>query len=354
VDATPLFVALAGLYLRHTSDRETIAALWPNIRAALEWIGVYGDRDGDGFVEYGRQRETGLANQGWKDSGDAVFHADGRLAAGPVALVEVQGYVYLAWSLGAQVAAAMGEPELAADLTQKAGRLRALFEQRFWSDEMGFYALALDAEKRQCAVRASNAGQVLFSGIAGPARAAHVARALAAPALFSGWGVRTLAAGAARFNPASYHNGSIWPHDNAMIVLGLARYGHRDQVVRITSALLAAAAQMEGRRLPELFCGFHRNRRRGPTPYPVACSPQAWAAATPFALLAACLGLEIDGAAATVHFKSPRLLPALDWLRISGLRAGAGRLDVLLRRHGAGVAAEVLAADGPARLLVTA
>ncbi|GIX28153.1 MAG: amylo-alpha-1,6-glucosidase [Burkholderiales bacterium] len=352
VDATPLFVVLAGLYWQRSGDRETLEAIWPQIQAALAWIDRYGDRDGDGFVEYGRRRDSGLANQGWKDSEDAVFHADGRLARAPIALAEVQGYVYAARRLAARMARDMGESVLAARLDEQARVLRERFEERFWCEELGLYALALDGDKQPCRVRTSNAGQVLFSGIARPERAARVAEALFGNDFFSGWGIRTVSARQARFNPASYHNGSVWPHDNALIGLGLARYGHTDKVLKLASALFDAATHMDLRRLPELFCGFRRKRDRGPTLYPVACAPQAWAAAAPFALLQACLGLEFDAASRTVRLRHPRLPDFLDWVQVRNLRIGDTLLHILLRRHGTDVAVNVLERDGPAEVEV--
>lgn len=351
-DATPLFVALAGLYWERSADRETLEAIWPQVKAALEWIDRYGDLDGDGFVEYVRRDSSGLANQGWKDSEDAVFHADGRLAPSPIALAEVQGYVYLGWQLASRMARDMGEVTLAATLGEKARSLREQFEERFWCEDLQLYALALDGDKRPCRVRTSNAGQVLFSGIADPGRAAKVAQALFSHDLFSGWGIRTLGSREARFNPASYHNGSVWPHDNALIGLGLARYGHTEEVLKLTTALFEAAAHMDLRRLPELFCGFRRRRDKGPTLYPVACAPQAWAAAAPFALLAACLGFESDAASNTIRLRYPRLPEFLDWVRVQSLPIGESRLDVLLRRHGSDVAVNVLERKGPAELEV--
>ena len=352
VDSTPLFVALAGLYWQRTRDRETLDALWPNVLAGLEWIDRYGDRDGDGFVEYGRRRDSGLRNQGWKDSEDAVFHADGSLAAGPIALCEVQGYVYLARRTAALLAAERGERDLAANLEAQAEALRARFEAAFWREDMGTYALALDGDKRPCDVRSSNAGQVLFTGICRPERAARVAQQLFGRGFYSGWGIRTLAAREKRFNPTSYHNGSVWPHDNALIALGLAQYGHTTEALTLTTALFDAAAHMHLRRLPELFCGFDRKRGKAPTLYPVACAPQAWAACTPFALIQACLGLEVDAASSTVTLRRPRLPQFLDWLKVTDLRVADSRLDLMFRRHEGSVAVNLIRREGDAEVEV--
>jgi glycogen debranching enzyme len=352
VDSTPLFVALAGMYWQRTRDRATLEELWPRLRAALDWIARSGDRDGDGFVDYGRRRETGLRNQGWKDSEDAVFHADGRLAEAPIALCEVQGYTYLAYREAALLAFDMNEKNLSADLEEKADCLQSRFEAAFWCEQLGTYALALDGAGEPCRVRSSNAGQLLFSGIVRPERAARVVKGLFGAEFFSGWGIRTVSAREKRFNPTSYHNGSVWPHDNALIALGLARYGHSAEALALTTALFEAAAHMHLRRLPELFCGFGRRRGKAPTLYPVACAPQAWAACTPFALVQACLGLEVDAAGESVRLRQPHLPPFLDWLVVRRLCVGASRLDLLFRRQDSSVAVSLLAREGAAEVEV--
>ena len=333
VDSTPLFVLLAGLYLERTGDIDMIAALWPAIEAALEWIDGPGDPDRDGFVEYIRAGEQGLVNQGWKDSYDAVFHADGQLAEGAIALAEVQGYVYAAKRMAARCAWRIGRDGVAHRLEAEAAALAARFEAAFWCPEIETYALALDGAKKQCVVRASNAGQVLFTGIADPDRAALVAKGLLRPDFFSGWGIRTVARGEARFNPMSYHNGSVWPHDNALIALGLARYGLKQPIDRIFEGLFHASTYMDHRRLPELFCGFRRQRGHGPTLYPVACAPQAWAAATPFALLQASLGLEFDPFTNEIRLNNPRLPGFLDEVMLRNLQLGSSYVDLRVRRH---------------------
>jgi glycogen debranching enzyme len=333
VDSTPLFVALAGAWLDRTGEAEALRPLWPNIEAALRWIETHGDRDGDGFVEYGRMTEAGLANQGWKDSWDSVSHADGTLAKGPIALCEVQAYAYAAYLAGARIARALGlPPGRAEELERKAAALRGRFEEAFWCEDLGTYALALDGAKKPCRVRSSNAGHVLLGGIAAPERAAAVAKQLLSGTFHSGWGIRTLAATEARYNPMSYHNGSVWPHDNALIGLGLARYGHCAEAARLLEGLAAAAGRLDLKRLPELFCGFPRRGGQGPTAYPVACSPQAWAAATPIGLLGACLGLGFDPAARIVRLERPVLPAGLDRVTLRGLALGGARIDVSLRR----------------------
>jgi glycogen debranching enzyme len=346
VDATPLFVLLAGLYVERTGDNETLAELWPSIEAALDWIDGPGDPDRDGFVEYKRASEQGLANQGWKDSYDAIFHADGRLAEGYIALAEVQGYVYAAKRLAARCAVRMGLQDRARQLEVQAQQLAENFEEAFWCDELGTYALALDGGKQPCRVRTSNAGQLLFTGIVRADRARILAADLMRPHFFTGWGIRTVARGEARYNPMSYHDGSIWPHDNALIALGLARYGLKHSVEQVFGALFDAATYMDLRRLPELFCGFRREKGRGPTLYPVACAPQAWASATPFTLLEAALGLEFDAQRGEIRLRNPRLPTFLNEVILRELRLGPSSVDLRVRRHDDDVSLEVMGTRG--------
>ena len=346
VDSTPLFVLLAGLYVERTGDEAMLVELWPAIEAALRWIDGAGDPDQDGFIEYRRASEMGLANQGWKDSYDAIFHADGRLAEGYIALAEVQGYVYAAKRLAARSAARLGRTDMARRLDAEATLLAERFEATFWCEELGTYALALDGAKQPCRVRTSNAGQLLFTGIVSDDRAGKVAADLMRPQFFSGWGIRTVAEGEARYNPMSYHDGSIWPHDNALIALGMARYGRKEAVAQVFKALFDAATYMDLRRLPELFCGFRRERGRGPTLYPVACAPQAWASATPFTLLEAALGLEFDPQRGEIRLRNPRLPAFLNEIVLRELRLGSSSVDLRLRRHGNDVSLEVLRTRG--------
>jgi glycogen debranching enzyme len=352
VDATPLFVLLAGAYYERTADSAWAAATWPHIEAALTWIDRYGDRDGDGFVEYQRNADDGLVHQGWKDSDDAICHADGSPATGPIALCEVQGYVYAARRAGAVLADALGLADRAGDLKRRADRLREQFEASFWCDELDTYALALDGDKRPCRVRSSNAGHCLFAGIADPARAARVARGLMAAGSFSGWGVRTLDASEVRYNPMSYHNGTVWPHDNALIALGFSRYGFQDDAVRVLAALFEAGTYFDLNRMPELFCGFAREPGEGPTPYPVACAPQAWAAGAVFLLVQACLGLSVTAIEPQVAFTRPRLPALLGELTITGLSVGGAVVDLLLNRHHDDVGVRVLRRDGAVDVLI--
>jgi glycogen debranching enzyme len=346
VDATALFVLLAGLYVERTGDDEILVELWHSIEAALRWIDGAGDPDRDGFVEYQRASEQGLANQGWKDSYDAIFHADGRLAEGYIALAEVQGYVFAAKQLAARCAARLGKIDMARKLEAEAQRLAERFEEAFWCDELGTYALALDGAKQPCRVRTSNAGQLLFSGMVREDRARMVAADLMRPHFFTGWGIRTVALGELRYNPMSYHDGSIWPHDNALIALGFARYGLKHSVAHLFKALFDAATYMDLRRLPELFCGFRREKRRGPTLYPVACAPQAWASATPFTLLEAALGIEFDAQRGEIRLRNPRLPGFLNEVVLRDLQLGPSSVDLRVRRHGDEVSLEVLRTRG--------
>ncbi len=352
VDTTPLFVLLAGKYFERTGDWETIDALWPNIEAALHWIDTYGDPDRDGFLEYRARTGKGLTNQGWKDSGDSISHEDGTLAGDGVALAEVQGYVYAARHQAALMAHALGDTALATRLEHQAAPLRRNFEEKFWCEDLGTYALALDGQKRPCRVRSSNAGQVLFSGLPTPERAARVAATLMGRDSWSGWGIRTLSTGERRYNPMSYHNGSVWPHDNALIALGLARYGLKREALRVFSGMFDTLQYMDLLRLPELFCGFSRRQGRGPTFYPVACAPQAWASAAPLAFLEACLGLRCDHARREIRFERPVLPDFIDEVWLRRLRLGDARVDILLRRHTADVGLNVLDRSGDVRVVV--
>jgi glycogen debranching enzyme len=341
IDATPLFVMLAGMYLRRTGDIETVAAIWPNLTAALAWIDGRSVRSQEGFLSYSRMADTGLANQGWKDSFDSIFHADGRLAEGAIALCEVQAYVFGAKQAAASIAAALGDVQRAASLEDEAEGLRRGFEERFWDDELGSYVLALDGAGQPCRVLASNAGHALFAGIAGEGRAARVAKLLTGRRFYNGWGIRTVASGEPRYNPMSYHNGSVWPHDNALIALGLSRYGHKAEVAKIFEGLVAAAFYDELNRLPELFCGFSRRPKRGPTAYPVACSPQAWAAAAPYALIAAAAGLDIDHAQDGVDCSDPVLPNFLTTLHLQNVDSRNSTQSLHLARTGKALSASV-------------
>jgi glycogen debranching enzyme len=352
IDATPLFVILAGAYYERTLDLAFLRTLWPHVQRALAWIDDYGDRDGDGFVEYARRTSTGLIQQGWKDSQDSIFHADGTLADAPIALCEVQAYVYDARRRGAAMADALGLPPLGDRLRQQAERLRVAFEDRFWCEAESTYALALDGRKQPCRVRSSNAGHCLFGGIAASDRARRVAEQLVGAEMCSGWGIRTVSSVESRYNPMSYHNGSVWPHDNGLVAAGFSRYRFDDLVAAPFAGLFDASTTIDGHRLPELFCGFHRRAGEGPTLYPVACSPQAWASGVVFHLMQACLRLSIDAADRRLSVDHPILPPFLTYLRLMDLELPFGRVDLLFEQRPLDVGVTVLRKHGDFDVLV--
>jgi glycogen debranching enzyme len=353
IDATPLFIMLAGAYYERTGDRAFIAQIWPNIERALQWIDHAGDLDGDGFVEYSRRSKDGLIHQGWKDSQDAVFHVDGSSAEGPIALCEVQGYVFAAKRRAARLALALGQAEQSRRLLKEADVLRTQFERSFWCNDLSSYALALDGFKRPCRVRTSNAGHCLWTGIAGYKHGMRLARALMTEEFFSGWGVRTVAATEACFNPMSYHNGSVWPHDNALIAAGMASYGFKEGALKILCGLFDASLFLDLYRLPELLCGFSRRSGEGPTLYPVACSPQTWSSVALFLLLQSCLGLQIDVPRARLAFLQPVLPVFLEHIEIKNLRIGDATVDLSLERHAQDVGINILRREGRVEVVVT-
>jgi glycogen debranching enzyme len=326
IDATPLFVLALGSVSRWGFAKETISALLPNADRALEWIRDYGDRDGDGFVEYERLNEHGLINQGWKDSWDGINFADGRLAEPPIALCEVQAYVHGAYVARAWMAYDAGDLDLAADLRDRAARLKQRFNEQFWLPDRGYYAVALDRDKRPVDACASNMGHCLWFGLIDEDKAPLVVERLMSPEMFSGWGVRTLASDMRAYNPASYHNGSVWPHDNALIVAGLMRYGFVEEAQKIATALLEAAEFSDGR-LPELFCGFSRDQFARPVPYPTACSPQAWAATTPILLVTSLMRYDAHISQGGLWL-DPALPDSFGDVHISNAPMGAGRITV--------------------------
>lgn len=334
VDATPLFVMLAGEYFQRTGDREFVRDIWSGIENALRWIDQSGDADGDGFVEYQRMTDSGLHNQGWKDSVDSVFHADGSLAEGPIALCEVQAYVYAAKRGAARIASHLGIDDTASRLADEATSLKERFNDQFWSDELQFYVLALDGHKRQCTVRSSNAGHLLLTGIASEDRAQIVADTLCRQSFFSGWGIRTIADTEARFDPLSYHNGSVWPHDTSLFAMGLARYGLTNRIDTIFQGMLDLSMCFELYRLPELVSG-HQRESKGPDPvrFPHACAPQAWSAGVAAALLGAILGIAFDATRKRVTFRQSRLPPFLDSVRLRGLGIGEASADLTINRQ---------------------
>jgi glycogen debranching enzyme len=342
VDSTPLWLILFGATFDWTGDRGMVDRLWPNAVAALSWIDTYGDRDGDGLIEYQRRSERGLVNQGWKDSSDAIRDRTGREAVAPIALAEVQGYVFDAKVRMARLARVRGDVDLADRLEREAEALRIRFEEAFWVEDQRYYAMAIDADKRAADAIASNAGQCLWSGIVAPDRARDVIDRLLHPDLFSGWGIRTYASGQAGYNPIGYHTGTVWPHDTSLIAAGLKRYGFDDASNRLVSQILEAAQRFPDYRLPELFCGFDKADATTPVPYPVACSPQAWAAGASFLFLETMLGLSAHAERHELELSHPHLPEWLGKVTLTDLRVGDASVDLLFHRWRGTTSAEVL------------
>jgi glycogen debranching enzyme len=352
VDTTPLFVMLAAAYEERSGDRQLVDEIWENLVAAVGWIESRLNKSATGFLDYARGAESGLANQGWKDSHDSIFHADGRLPRGPIAVVEVQGYAYAALLSMATLAAARGRFEQSQAWRERAERLAASIEERFWMADMNFYAIAIDGNGEPCKVRASNPGHLLFCGVPSRERAHLVARQLLSDPFRTGWGIRTLAKGEARYNPMSYHNGAVWPHDSALCAAGISRYFGSAYVAPLLGELFEAANQF-GMRLPELFCGFDRRTGQGPTPYPVACLPQAWASGAIFMLLQACLGLRIDGRRREVYADHPALPAGIESLSVLDLSVGGASVALVFKRlNESVVVVPEGVTDGNARVLV--
>jgi glycogen debranching enzyme len=352
VDSTPLYLMLAGAYYRRTGDLAFIESLWPGIELALNWIDRYGDADQDGFLEYNRRSPKGLVQQGWKDSSDSIFHADGTLADSPIALCEVQGYVFKAKLGISEIAEALGRTDAAIRLSEEARALQKRFESVFWRESIGSYALALDGSKKACEVKASNAGHCLFCGIAEPSHALAVAEQLTSEQFFTGWGMRTIAADSPRYNPMSYHNGSVWPHDNALVAAGFARYRLTTLAMKIMSGIFESCGWFEFNRLPELFCGFDRRDGKAPTNYPVACSPQAWSAGAAFLLLQSSIGLTIDAVGKQIVLTHPVLPEFLEQVKIRDLAVGAASVDLVLFRSGNAVAVTIERRTGQVDVIV--
>lgn len=338
VDTTPLFVMLAGAYANRTADLSLIAELWPALVAAMTWIESVTESNPEGFLVYARGADSGLANQGWKDSDDSIFHADGSNPSGPIALVEVQGYVFAALRAMADLAERRGDPVSAVQWRTQAESLRSAVEGRFWMQDARFYGLAVDGTGAMCRVSASNAGHLLYVGLPPADRGAHVSRQLLSRSFNTGWGVRTLAKDQPRFNPMSYHNGSVWPHDTAICAAGVARYSSRRAAVHLIDDMFESAVNFD-MRLPELFCGFPRFAGEPPIAYPVACLPQAWAAGAVFMMLQACLGVTVDGWRREIHIDHPELPSAIDRLRIRDLAVGKNKIDLVFQRNGSRVIA---------------
>ncbi|QSR86646.1 amylo-alpha-1,6-glucosidase [Candidatus Methylacidiphilum infernorum] len=352
IDATCLFLILAAEYYKRTVDRKFIEEIWPNIELALLWIDRYGDIDGDGFVEYRRKSSRGLTNQGWKDSFDSIFHKDGSFPVGPIALCEVQGFVYAAKKKIADLAAVLGLYSLHDRLLKEAEILKEKFEKEFWVDELSSYALALDGRKEKCKVLASNAGLCLYTGIAHPQRAEQIGNLLLSEKFFTGWGIRTVAAGEARFNPISYHNGSVWPFDTAFIAAGLMSYGMKELGMKLFKGLFEASLFFDLQRLPELFGGLARRGYEGPTLYPAACSPHAWSSGAVFILLQSAMGLKIDATKNEIVFDEPRLPDFLDKVVIQDLKAKDWKIDIELTRYPHNVGVRLLKKEGDIKLIV--
>ena len=351
VDTTPLFVMLAGAYYQRTADLEMMSELWPSITAALRWIDVYGDVDGDGFVET-RPRGAGPAHHGWKSSADAVFHSDGRLAQGPLALCEVQGYVYGARLGAARIARSLGETPRAIALVEAAQALQVRFNSAFWCADIETYAIALDGDKQPCRVRTSNPGHCLYTGIAHSERARQIIAGLGDEHFFSGWGVRSVGESELRFNPMSYHNGSVWPHDNSLIAAGAARYDDKAFALRILNAQFEAARHFDLLRLPELFCGFRRKGREAPLQFPVACSPQSASAGATFLLLQSVLGIGIDALDRQIVLAHPVVPDGFDEICVKNLEVQDASVDFTVRRHGGSVSVSVERREGKVDLVI--
>jgi glycogen debranching enzyme len=331
VDTTPLFVMLAGAYAERTGDLAFIDELWPALERAMEWIEGVADSTPHGFLVYARGAKSGLVNQGWKDSDDSVFHKDGRIPRGPIAVIEVQGYFFAALLAMADLAARRGDAAAGAKWHARAQRLREAVERQFWMNDVGMYGIAIDGEGALCRVRSSNPGHLLYVGLPAAERAARLSAHLMSIAFDNGWGIRTLSPSQVHYNPMSYHNGSVWPHDTALCVAGIARYGERTGVIRFLNEMFEAAVNF-GMRLPELFCGFPRRPGEPPIAYPVACLPQAWAAGSVFMLLQAGLGLRIDGWRQEIHVVRPALPMGLDRLEVRDIAVGRRRVNLVFQR----------------------
>jgi glycogen debranching enzyme len=352
IDATPLWLVVYGRVWSWTADRAFAERLWPNALRALEWIDRYGDRDGDGYVEYIRRSPAGLDNQGWKDSRDGIVHADGTLPEPPIALVEVQGYVYDAWVQVARVARALGHRDVAEELERKAAALKERFNSDFWMPEEGTYAVALDGQKRQVRSVTSNPGHCLWSRIVDPARAPKVVRRLLARDMATGWGIRTLSAKNPAYDPIGYHTGSVWPHDNSIIAHGMKIMGFDDAANRVIDQLALCGAFFPAGRFPELFCGFSREEVPVPVEYPVACRPQAWATGATLLMVRSYGGISADAPNRTLFIVRPTLPTWLSRQEIIGMRVGDARLDLAFHAHEGATGCQVLRKEGDLDVLI--
>lgn len=330
IDSTPLFLILLTEYVKWTGDLEIVDELSSNIENALTWINEYGDRDGDGFVEYHQESSKGIANQGWKDSADSIVHRNGDYGEAPIALVEVQGYVFQAKMGIARIYESIGKNKEANVLREEAAKLKERFEQSFWMEDRSFYAIALDRDKKPVGTITSNPGHILFSEILDKGREDAVIQKLVSPKMFSGYGIRTMGDGEAGYNPMSYHDGSVWPHDNSIILLGMSKVNRKSEAIHIMKGLIEASSHFEYDRLPELFCGFDQSVGK-PVKYPVACSPQAWAAGTPLTFVQTLMGLFPDSLNKEIQL-SPKLLDKMSTFKVSNMSIGSGKLSLIVTR----------------------
>ncbi|MFW0884386.1 glycogen debranching N-terminal domain-containing protein [Candidatus Acidulodesulfobacterium sp. H_13] len=352
IDSTPLFVMLAGAYHRRTGNTPFIRSIWPNITMAIEWMNKYGDKDQDEFIEYESRSLDGLKQQGWKDSSNSVFYKNGMIAMPSIALSEVQAYAYSAKKEASRLAELLGCSDLSSQMKNESARLKQKFEDAFWCEEISSYALALDGDKKQCKVKTSNAGQCLFSGIVAEEHVDKLAKLLLSKEFFSGWGIRTLSTKEVRYNPMSYHNGSIWPHDNALIAYGLAKYGYKKEVLKILTGFFDASIYFNLHRMPELFCGFDRHLSEAPTLYSVACPVQSWSAASSFMMLQAALGMSIDVLSSTITFNNPVLPESLKWVNLKNLRINDQFVSLHIQRTNMDVTISVVRRSSDIKIVV--
>ncbi len=350
IDATQLWLYVLGQYIDWTGDLDFAQRLWPSVKQALTWIDS--SQTDAGYLAYRRESDKGLENQGWKDSGDSVMYSDGQLAKPPIALCEVQAYTYAAWVAIARVADLLGYKTQSVELKEKAAELKERFQRDFWMPAENYLALALDADGRQANVISSNPGHCLFTGILDDSYANLVADRLMGSELQSGWGIRTLSKASVAFNPMSYHNGSIWPHDNSIIAEGMRKIGRVHDAHKIMLALLEAAQFQPDFRLPELFCGFERNGSYKPIDYPVSCSPQAWAAGSVFQLLKTCVNFEADACNNVLRVVEPFLPDWMEKFTIQGLRVGSAVVGLSLSGQNGNNSCQVLNKSGKVRVVI--
>lgn len=352
-DSTPLFLIMMSEIVRWTGDLQLAREMTGAIDLALTWLDEHGDADGDGFIEYETRSRRGLVNQGWKDSGNSVVHTDGSLADTPIALAEVQAYAYYAKRRISALFRLLGMRERADRLAKEAEVLKKRFNEAFWIPSEGFFAMALDRDKRPVRTVTSNPGHGLWARIVDDDKAAIMAERLMQPDMFSGWGIRTMSKSSINYNPMSYHNGSVWPHDNSLIIAGLKKYGFNREAEKVASGLFEAALHYDYYRLPELFCGFTKRSINRPVNYPVACSPQAWAAGSIFMILQAMLGIDADAPNNTVYVNNPVLPKWLKEVEVKSLRVGDASLSLKFRRDGDTTSLVVTEKKGNIRTIVT-